>query len=193
MAGSGGSGHAARFSDDAQESRFHADKRCCRWRSGCANTVVCGVLNTLLLKPPAYSHPERVYFVNNTRFPTQSFPNYRDLRDRTRTFESLFAYRMDTMALSIGDQAAQRVYGYVVTGNYFQSVGVRPAIGRFFTTAEDGHPGASPYAVFKFYECCLGGKILTMLTYGDSPMAEQVPPEWRGKIVHATLMAGDST
>ena len=46
---------------------------------------------------------------------------------------------------------------------------------------------------FKFYERCLNGKILTMLTYGDSPMAEQVPPEWRGKIVHATLTAGDST
>jgi PhnB protein len=30
-----------------------------------------------------------------------------------------------------------------------------------------------------------------MLSYGDSPMAEQVPPEWRGKIVHATLIVGD--
>jgi len=45
---------------------------------------------------------------------------------------------------------------------------------------------------FQFYERCFGGKILTMLTYGNSPMAEQVPPEWRGKIVHATLTVGDS-
>src|ERR1700733_12464416 len=47
-------------------------------------------------------------------------------------------------------------------------------------------------AAFQFYERCLGGKILTMLTYGNSPMAEQVPPEFRGKIVHATLMVGDN-
>ena len=35
---------------------------------------------------------------------------------------------------------------------------------------------------FELYERSLGGKILTMLTYGDSPMAEQVPAEWRSKI-----------
>jgi PhnB protein len=46
-------------------------------------------------------------------------------------------------------------------------------------------------AAFKFYEKCLGGKIVTMMTYGDSPMAEQMPPAWRGKIVHATFVLGD--
>ncbi len=40
---------------------------------------------------------------------------------------------------------------------------------------------------FRFYERVLGGKNVTMLTYGDSPMAEQVPLEWRGKIVHASM------
>ena len=45
-------------------------------------------------------------------------------------------------------------------------------------------------AAFQFYERCFGGKIITMLTYGESPMAEQVPPEWHGKIVHATLTVG---
>jgi PhnB protein len=53
--------------------------------------------------------------------------------------------------------------------------------------------GGQCKAAFQFYEPCLGGKIEFMLTYGDSPMAEQVPPEWRAKIVHATLTLGDST
>jgi len=44
---------------------------------------------------------------------------------------------------------------------------------------------------FKFYERCFGGKITVMMTYGDSPMAEQVPPAWRGKILHATVTLGD--
>jgi PhnB protein len=52
--------------------------------------------------------------------------------------------------------------------------------------------GGQCQAAFQFYERCFGGKILTMLPYGDSPMAEQVPPEWRGKIVHATLTVGDN-
>jgi PhnB protein len=44
---------------------------------------------------------------------------------------------------------------------------------------------------FKFYEKCLGGKILMMMTYGDSPMAGQSPPDWRKKILHATFALGD--
>lgn len=46
-------------------------------------------------------------------------------------------------------------------------------------------------AAFKFYEQCLGGKIDSMMTYGDSPMAEQTPPEKLDKIMHAQLMVGD--
>jgi PhnB protein len=46
-------------------------------------------------------------------------------------------------------------------------------------------------AAFRFYERCLGGKILAMMTYGGTPMADQTPPAWRGKIVHARLKAGD--
>ena len=44
---------------------------------------------------------------------------------------------------------------------------------------------------FRFYEKCLGGKIVMMMTYGDSPMAEQTPPGWRSKIIHATFAWGD--
>jgi PhnB protein len=46
-------------------------------------------------------------------------------------------------------------------------------------------------AAFKFYEKCLGGKIVMMMTYGDSPIAEQTPPDWRKKIIHATFVLGD--
>lgn len=45
-------------------------------------------------------------------------------------------------------------------------------------------------AAFKYYEQCLGGKIEMMMTHGDSPMAEQTPPEWRDKIMHARLLVG---
>ncbi|MGE0257636.1 MAG: VOC family protein [Alphaproteobacteria bacterium] len=45
---------------------------------------------------------------------------------------------------------------------------------------------------FRFYEQGLGGKIVAMMTYADTPMAEQTPPEMRGRIVHARLVVGDT-
>lgn len=45
---------------------------------------------------------------------------------------------------------------------------------------------------FKFYERCLNGKIAFTMQYGESPLAEQTPPEWRGKLLHAMLSLGDS-
>ena len=45
---------------------------------------------------------------------------------------------------------------------------------------------------FKVYEKCLGGKIVTMMTWGESPMADRVVPAMRDKIIHATLAVGES-
>lgn len=44
---------------------------------------------------------------------------------------------------------------------------------------------------FKFYEKCLGGKIVTMMTHEGTPAAEQVPANWLGKIIHARMTGGD--
>lgn len=46
-------------------------------------------------------------------------------------------------------------------------------------------------AAFAFYEQVLGGKVGDKMTYGESPMADQVPEEWRDKIMHAQLILGD--
>ena len=46
-------------------------------------------------------------------------------------------------------------------------------------------------AAFKCYERCLNGTITFMLTWGESPMAVQAPPDWSAKINHATLKIGE--
>ncbi len=51
----------------------------------------------------------------------------------------------------------------------------------------DGHCEAA----FKFYEKCLGGKIEGMFFWEGTPAAEQVPAEWRSKVMHVSLKAGD--
>ena len=46
-------------------------------------------------------------------------------------------------------------------------------------------------AAFYFYERCLGGQLVMMLTHGNAPSAEHVPAEWHNKIMHARLNVGD--
>jgi len=116
-----------------------------------ANTVVFSVLNALVLRPLPIADAERVYFVNNSGRTSNSFPNYRDIRDRNSVFQSLFAYRIVQVALG-DDRGAHRIWGYLATGNYFETLGIHPALGRFFTPAEDLQPNSSPYAVIS-YSC----------------------------------------
>jgi PhnB protein len=52
--------------------------------------------------------------------------------------------------------------------------------------------GGQCEAAFQHYERVLGGKVLTMLPYRDSPVAADTPAEWRGKILHAAMQVGES-
>ena len=47
-------------------------------------------------------------------------------------------------------------------------------------------------AAFTLYQQCLGGNLTFRLTWGDSPMADQAPANWRDKILQATLTVGDT-
>ncbi len=50
--------------------------------------------------------------------------------------------------------------------------------------------GGQCEAAFRLYERVLSGKIINLLAYGKSPMTEQMPPGWRGKIVRGTFAVG---
>ena len=115
-----------------------------------ANALVFSVVNALVLRPLPVEHPEQLAFLENKHYgPAQSFPNYKDLRDRNRTFAGLVGYRISPMELENGT-GANRIWGYLATGNYFDVLGVKPALGRLFHQSDDLQPGASPYAVLSF-------------------------------------------
>ena len=114
-----------------------------------ANTVVFSFLHALILRPLPIPHPESVFFVQRRDSQTHSFPNYRDLRDRNRTFSELAGYRLAWMAVDSGAGSVPS-WGYLATGNYFGLLGIQPAVGRFFGPREDAAPGASPYAVLSY-------------------------------------------
>jgi putative ABC transport system permease protein len=119
-----------------------------------ANTTMFGVLDTLLLKPPAHvrdpGRVQRVYlkrdFGGGETFTGQStsFPAYESLRD-VPAFSATAASYFARMSLGRGADA-RPVTVRAVTASYFTLLGVRPALGRFFDSTED-HVGAAPAAV----------------------------------------------
>ncbi len=115
-----------------------------------ANTVIFSLINTALLRPLPIEEPQRLVALNNTAenrtFPSFSYPNYKDLRDRNEVFSDLIAYRWTSLNLS-RDGVNERLWGYAVSGNYFEALGVRPALGRLISPGDDLAPGAHPVAV----------------------------------------------
>jgi predicted permease len=120
-----------------------------------ANTLAFSVVNALVLRPLPVDRPDELAFLEgaNGGF-TVSFPAYRDLRDRNTTFAGLIGYRISPMNFDDA-RGANRVWGYLATGNYFDVLGVKPIIGRVFHLEDDLQPGASPWAVLS-YDCWIG-------------------------------------
>ncbi len=115
-----------------------------------ANTAIFTLVNTVLLRPLPVKDPERLVSV----FPFEadgsvgafSYPDYRDFRDRNEVFSGLYVQRFAPLSLS-RDGQNERVWGYMVSGNYFDVLGVEAARGRTFLPEEDRTPLAHPVAV----------------------------------------------
>jgi predicted permease len=113
-----------------------------------ANVVVFSVLNGLILRPLAVPQPENLYQVSQakTGWDNQSYRDYVDYRDRVSSFNGLLAYGWRSVGLRAGGSVV-RSWGYFASGNYFDVLGVEPAIGRFFHASDEHGPGSAPYIV----------------------------------------------
>ncbi len=117
-----------------------------------ANAAIFGVVNAVLFRPlPGIEDIDRLVqvFRRSTRgglITNVSYPNYKDWRDQNRVFSGLAAYRSLTVSLNPGN-SPERVRAALVSGNYFEVLGVKPALGRTFLPEEDAVPGAHPVAV----------------------------------------------
>lgn len=105
-----------------------------------ANTAVFSVVSAILLEPlPGISRPGRLvslYRVQNGQtFDNMGYPDYRDYRDRSQSLAGLAAH--SPVALSLNSGTSERVIGDLVTGNYFDVLGVRPAVGRLLVEDDD--------------------------------------------------------
>ena len=111
-----------------------------------ANSAVFSFADALLLRPLPVPHPSGVFDVSLTTpdvpLEGMSFPDYRDLREQTRSFAGLAAFRIATVAASTDPAAAARVrYAALVSDNFFSVLEVPPAGGRAFLPEEADSPG----------------------------------------------------
>ena len=115
-----------------------------------ANTSIFSVVNAALLRPLPVTQPERLTFVFNgttTRpWGTASYPDYLDYRDKSEVFSDLLTYSSITVSAGNDDQT-EVISGSIVSGNFFDVLGLRTALGRTFTPEEDTTPNTHPVAV----------------------------------------------
>jgi predicted permease len=118
-----------------------------------ANSAIFTLVNTVLLRPLPVAVPEELVALTvtgkNDSLQAFSYPNYKDFRDRNEVFSGLYATRISPMSLT-RDGNSQRIWGYTVTGNYFDILGVNAAVGRTFRPEEDRAPLAHPVAVVSY-------------------------------------------
>jgi macrolide transport system ATP-binding/permease protein len=126
------------------------------------NTTIFGIINTLLLRPLATGHSDRLVrvFTADPRFPSvqpSSYLNFLDYAKQNTSFTGIAGYAFSAMGMTRSGET-QNVLGLVVTGNYFDLLEVKPILGRTFLPEEDTTPNGHPVAVLghKFWQK-LGG------------------------------------
>jgi predicted permease len=115
-----------------------------------ANAVVFGILNALILRPLNLPRVESLYGIDRNGWGFQSYPNYIDVRDRNRSFEDLAAYGVNAAAVDTGGGNPSPVWGYEISGNYFDVLNVQPYLGRLVHASDEHGPNTAPYIVLSY-------------------------------------------
>jgi len=152
-----------------------------------ANAGIFSVINALLFQPLPVDRPSELVTLNRVGgFPTHSYPDYRDFRDRNTVLSALAATRFSPVNLE-ADGKATRVWGQLSTGNYFDLLGVRAMLGRAFAPSDDVIPGGHPVVVLS-HECWKArfasdpGVVGRSVKVSGKPytVLGVMPPEFRG-------------
>jgi macrolide transport system ATP-binding/permease protein len=119
-----------------------------------ANSAIFSLVDTVLLRPLPVRAPNQLFQIYGTQhkdadITLQSYLNYKDYRDRNTVLSGLITYRVAVASLSERSQN-ERIWGYLVSGNYFDVLGVQPILGRGFRAEEDKTPEASPVAILSY-------------------------------------------
>ncbi len=113
-----------------------------------ANAMVFSVMNALILRPLNVPQAKSLYQLmrGKDKAGNQSFPDYRDLRDRNRTFDELVAFDGAVVGIDTGGNPSSAWVG-LVTGNYFDGLRLQPYLGRLFHPSDEHGTNSAPYIV----------------------------------------------
>lgn len=117
-----------------------------------ANAIVFSMLNALVLRPLNVPEGRNLYAIEQGRehhWPTQSYPDYKDMRDRNSSFDGMYLYTMAPVGLDT-DGNPLKTWLYETSGNYFDVLGIRPYLGRFFHASDEHGPNSAPYVVLSY-------------------------------------------
>jgi predicted permease len=119
-----------------------------------ANTTIFSMANAFLLRPLPVEDPDRLVSLYHTvegsssRYGSFSYPEFLDLKERSEVHQGLAAYVWIPLGVRApGADRAEIILGELVTGEYFDVLGVRPVLGRAFLPEEDRTPGQHPVVV----------------------------------------------
>jgi predicted permease len=121
-----------------------------------ANTTVFTIINTFVLNPLPVQNSSELAAVSMAEVKStsksrmalpMSYPNLEDYKAKNEVFSTLAGYTSpQIVTLQVGG-VFERMFSELVTGNYFSTLGIRPAKGRFFVPEEDSVPGGHAVAV----------------------------------------------
>jgi predicted permease len=115
------------------------------------NTTIFSYLDRALLRPLPVAAPDELVRVYTTTgdftYGAHSQPGFRDLQEAGEVFEAVAAERFVELNLRAGDGQAQQVWGLLVSGNYFDALGLQPAAGRLIAPGDDVTSAGHPLAV----------------------------------------------
>jgi macrolide transport system ATP-binding/permease protein len=122
-------------------------------------------------------------------YPGMSWLEYRDLRESMTSFRDLLAFRM--VPFYVGDPGrTDRIYGLLISGNYFAALGLQPALGRFIQPEEAARPGGAPVVVisYEFWQTHFGATPVALgqsLRVNDRPLTivGVAPPRFQGTVL----------
>jgi predicted permease len=119
-----------------------------------ANTAIFSLIDAVVLRRPPVAELHRLYevYIRQEGFPYSptSYPDYRDIRDETKTvFEGVSGSKLSLTQRDLGDRF-ESVPVELVTGNYFQLLGLAAERGRLFTPEDDVVKGGHPLVVLSY-------------------------------------------
>lgn len=112
------------------------------------NVVVFGVLNAAIQRQMGIAAPHEIWQIiqRQPKYISQSYPDYLDYKTQNSTFTDIAAYHISQAALNV-QGTARSVWDVEASGNYFDTLGIQPEIGRFFHAGDEHGVNSAPYIV----------------------------------------------